>query len=247
MREKNLSCMLAIILLLLCIHTSAIADSGKPKSIEFRGIPWYESLANVREKLATMDGFIPSQFFPMSEHVRIESWDGYYYKDSELFVKDGGVSLHFSEAPIAGYLNSLSLYFLYPINGEQINSHPDDAQLCKATYKFSEDIDNLEAVYFDLQTKLKNLYGDGQEELDDSNSFTGINVYTATLWTAEDGSLVYLIMSRNSLSGKACQVRLVYAAGDINEKITTIKRMIDKGVVPEDHTIIVDPENHEGL
>lgn len=206
---------LSILLLVSLSLTLLVGASSAEESFTFRGIPWLTTRADVKDKLSgeglkawwdDKNAAIPDWF---------QTWSNI---NGDYTVSEGGCNVAYHGASVAGYTADVNAYFWFPIVEGRVQRDPDLAQFYLATYEVTG-IDNMEPVYDDLLTKLTSLYGTPQAKNSDSNWTNTIG----SLWTAEDGSLIWLAQYTEYGS---ITVKIWYAAPKTTETLQALETQI---------------------
>ena len=210
--------------LMLALMTGLVAYAEQPRTITFRDIPWLESMSEVKPKLAEL-GFKSSWYMPIEEGARIDTWHNpsrYVY--GEPSVENGGVILQYDDVEVAGYFAELELSFMYPVIGCEVKRDLDSAIFYSAEYQI-EDLEDMEGAYSGLLEKLTQLYGEPKDgsEYDSRNNR---NYLQGAIWTAENGSLVWLAMTYSPSADKYDELRIVYAAPNVDELLIELDKQI---------------------
>ena len=221
---KRISLLIVMFVIFSALMSNAIAEQIMPESILFRSFPWFESEANVKTAVEN-EGFTPSWYRGVEESARIESW----YREftsfyADLNIYDAGVILRYDNVPVAGYISDMKLSFAYPIENGRVNYDTEVAQFYMAEYRI-KDLEDMEGAYTDLVGKISLLYG----KPEDNSSFNRIyEKYSpkGSLWTAKDGSLVWVAMYWNSYEEKYDEIKIIYAAPDTDWYSNTLDLQI---------------------
>lgn len=219
---KKAICLALICVLLFACCTAALADAYE-KPILFRGIPWGSAFTEAKDKLpadlhiyrGTKDTWykIDDSLFMTQEENALYSGENLgasYYADSASIRKAGGVK-------VAGYaIKQLYMYFICRAN-EKGTLATDDGQnsLIYAAYYF--DVQQTDAVYADLLTKLTSLYGDVDLTREQDGTLQN-------LWYGAEGTMVALINAKGSIS-----IRYGFSGAD--ELIETAHQVLNYGEV----------------
>lgn len=207
-----------IVAILSLTMRTGIAESDAPDSILFRGITWYEREDSVKESVESIDGIKSSWYRAVDEKARIESWyQPWKYMYADINVYDAGVILNYENAPVAGYNADLELSFGYAIVDGNVEYHTETSQFYMAKYTI-EDLEDFEGAFDGLIEKLSQLYGKPKDKSYDDTK--------GKLWTAKDGSLVWICMYYNSIDNKYEEIDITYAAPDTDGFLQNLERQI---------------------
>lgn len=205
------------------------ASSATNKSILFRNIKWYEHCSTVRKTVETEEGLRPSWYNPVDEGARIDSWYRQWKNMyTDVNITNGGVILNYDDVSVAGYIADLSLSFLYPIINNAVSYETDTARFYKAKYKI-ENLEDFENAFLDIKAKLSTLYG-APEAKSYYNTLEKIEDPKGCVWTAPDGSLVWLGLYYNSYAEKYDELHLVYSAPEVEKILLDLDAQIKKEI-----------------
>lgn len=201
---------------LLCCYTCGIAEQAEDDTnlvIKFRDIEWWATFDDVDDVLAgSSNAKRPSRSRENDDIDSINYAEDGYFSDDR--VDEGGVSATYYDIDVAGYTTDVETYYMYPIEMGYVQRVQDNAQMYFAMYEF-EDMQDLPAVYDDLQTKLTNLYGEGAYK---SNGY-----YDSTYWEDAQGNAVWLLIDKDV---DYRSVRLAYAAAGHRERLAELDAQI---------------------
>ena len=201
------------------------AYADKPDAIAFWGIPW---LTQESEVIKTIESIDPVS--PMDSLFEDTTVDGWYREFTSFYadpaVKNGGVSYHsYKGVNVAGYdVTWLKLDFLYRVVDGCVQRNTGTAEFYKAEYIIDE-LQDVEGAYNDLYDKLTQLYGMSNNKSRSDLISDMLNPQGA-LWTAEDGSLVWLAMYYNNSKKTYDEIRIVYAAPNTDELLLKLDTQI---------------------
>ena len=214
-----------LLLIVFLISVSAVAE--EPDSILFRGIEWFKEESVVKPEIDGIEGIKPSWYKGEEENARIDSWYRQWenmYADVNL--ENGGVILRYENVSVAGYNCDLKLSFAYAITDDRVSYDMKSAEFYKAEYTI-EELEDMEGAYNDLVDKLSQLYG-SSEDKSYLNSFDDMTSPKGSIWTAKDGSLVWVGIYYNSFSEVYDTLKIVYAAPDVDGYLTSLDDRIKK-------------------
>ena len=222
--RRSIASILFVLFVFPSFQSMSYAENT-PKSITFQKFDWLDNYKNVKKVCDNIDGIRKVWLLETEEKATIDTWDNEYENvGSDIAVPEGGVILRYSAIPVAGYTASLKLSFIYPIVDGLIQYDTQSSQFYKAQYSI-EDIEDVEGAYNDLKGKLTSLYGSPSDK-SYSNWLYGCDSPLGALWTAEDGSLVWLCMYYNVWEEKYDTLRLVYSAPNTNEMLIQLASQI---------------------
>ena len=206
---------LAVVLFVALIMVSVIGASFAEESYTFRNIPWLTTKVDVIEAM-NAEGYKVSWKY---DNTTIADWFQTWINiTGDYKVAEGGCYLSFKGVKVAGYSASLSTYYWYPIVDGRVQRDNDLAQFYLAEYEI-QNIENMDPVYDDLLAKLTSLYGKPETKNSDSSWTDTIGA----LWTADDGSLIWL--ARYKAYGDTA-VKIWYAAPKTTETLQALEKQI---------------------
>lgn len=217
---------IAFLLLVLLVFSVMPVFAETPDTILFRNIPWMETYSVVKPQLDSIDGIEIPWYSPIDKEARIDSWykqSKYIYTDAN--VTNGGVTLSYNKASVAGYTADLKVSFIRPIVNGKIVYDTDAAQFYKAVYTI-EDLEDMKGASDGLISKLTQLYGTPED-----NTYTDIfgnKDPIGKVWKAKDGSLVWLGLYYNSYSEKYDEIAIIYAAPNTDEMLIALDKQMSK-------------------
>ena len=207
------------IILLLCIAlVNALAD--QPETIRFRDIDWYTDVQSVSAIMKAIPGVSTPWFGAVDNHAKIESWFKkwkYFYTDDA--IDNGGVILKFTKVPIAGYSSDVEMSFLYTYNDGKVSYNNQTAEFYMAIYTI-DGYSNIYGIYEEVRGKLKEKYGNYVSKSYFDGGLEG------ALWTAKDGSLIWLRVYQNSISQKYQNITITYLASNGEERFKKLSEQI---------------------
>lgn len=223
------------------ILAQAAESEKEEKLITFRGIDWYSTRADAEAMLAANG--IEDQSFMSDRHMisRISGvWEWTGKHDVGEYMHDAGWAAMYSGATAGGYAPSYTeAYFMYTVseNGEVIRSD-DDALLYGAVYEYrSNDFEDMDAVFADLQNKMSLVYGDSEALNDEYHS--------RYVWTDSEGNTARLIKYE---SEKNPSVSLAYEAADAKDRLDQLQDAIDAETrKAQESERLANASNTEGL
>ena len=183
---------LVIVAIVFLLTPSALADE-----ILFRGIPWYSSFSDVQASFGEdvpvggVDGinmYLVADMKGDFANIYSASVANVNYPSGWM----GIAPLEWYDFKVAGHpVDALYVLCAYGIKDGVALTDADSSQLYAAAYQFSAEED----TYLDLQTKLKSLYGSGEETIHDY-TFSTINNETtirhSTRWNGDNGTSAVL-------------------------------------------------------
>ena len=227
-----------IIILVMLSPLYAIADE-ESNSFLFRNIPWLSDVNLVQELLST-ESDLEQTGSGIKENANIKGWS--YYSTE---AKSAGAELKYN-AKVAGYSATLIVSFVYPLNNWEIDGDLSHAQFGKASYTLWS-LESYSAAFDDLKNKLTILYGEPEIQ-SDTNLFTGTKSYEGSLWTAPDGSVIFLKKELNLFTGSISEIVLTYAAPDLDSKLYDIEHRKELKQKEEENKLREEnTENFSGL
>jgi hypothetical protein len=191
-------------------------DISSSSKITFLGVDWYTPKSKAMQ-LFEEQGVLDDSITEAHAIYTISAFDGHERtKGISSIERQIGYSIIMSPR-VAGYDTYMAyISFIYPVqeNGFLLKSD-DDAQLYLAYYEFSEyEIDDFQAAFDDLLSKLSSLYGEGeQSKTDDASKIQ---------WTDPDGNTVRLIYEYDR-----DRIYIGYAASDADKRVSEAKAALD--------------------
>ena len=225
LRIKLAAFILAIVL--LCLHGMALAERcdlpavNTTAEITFSGFEWYTDYPTTL-KTATDKGFV-NKYDRSRDNFDPDRYVTPHWKTILSMINSsagsekgcGGFLNYTSDLPkVGGYnVSSLKLYFYWnPDQGPTEDFSAEDAcRFYMAAYRF--DVTDNQAVYADLVTKLKSLYG--------SNPYAGDDGFGTdyTVWVNTDQAAVGISVDKRSLD-------LMYYAPGAEDKLAEIESLV---------------------
>ena len=212
--QKGISIIISLVLLLLITASSANADE-----IRFLDIPWLSNIQDVKAVIKSkLTKDIPDGEFEVS------SWTVLNYKGDEYAVANVPMyTLTYSGRyyyQVAGLnVQSIDLEFVpCGANGTYSDKNTDEYELTLARYSFDKDnVNSLNDVYNQLEKKMRLLYGEPVDTLDDNYISAVFTSKTKGLvWEGEDNTIAELRYSNGytKYTGTVEGVFITYAYTD---------------------------------
>lgn len=180
-----------------------------PDSILFRGIAWGIPATELEDELGLkLDDF---STFHAAETVARFLYDDGDLMNAPVRMYSGAKSL--KGVKVAGYgLIGLFVYCVYVPGADGLLSEKlEDTSFIEAQYTIN--VRNKETTYFDIVSKLTELYGASEKMWSTGRS----DIYTYNLWRAKDRSMV--CASEHKYSDGAISIEIKYASGDADNLI----------------------------
>lgn len=245
--KKKAIALFATFLAIIMSITPIVSIADEKDSVEaimFRNIPWLTTYQTTKEILDKESDLTPKSK-GLSENTSIPDWEdaGNKYATGN---KNAGVILKYS-AKVAGYDADLSMAFIYPMSENwEVKRDTPVSMFCEATYTLKR-LENMHSAYKDLLEKLSSLYGPYKDK-SDTNLFTGQKSEEGAVWTAADGSTIYLKEKLNVIIGTVDDIILTYAAPNVNSmlyKVSNYKTLQKRE--QEDKQRDENSSNYDGL
>lgn len=217
----------------------AVADVD---SITFRNIDWYSHPSVVSSAMESISGVTTPWFGAVNKSAKIESWFKkwqYFYTDDA--ISNGGAILKFSRVPIAGYTADVELSFMWMTEDSQVINRFESAEFYMGVYTI-EGYKDLFGVYNEIKEKLKTTYGNYVSQSYFDGGIEGVK------WTANDGSLIWLRIRKNTVYKNYEDITITYFAPNGEERLKHLSSlMIQQIVDKEDERREQNKDNYEGL
>ena len=207
--KKLIACVLTVVVLV----TMVVSMASAAESYLFRNIPWYAAKTEAGEALSSLTTNRNRSNTTMPDWF--QRWNNI---DGDYKVEEAGTYTEYKDVSVAGYNADLYTYYIYPIVDGKVSRNDNNAQFYLAIYEF-ETLTDMPAVYDDLVVKLTGLYGDSTA-LNNPDNWTN---FTGRLWTAEDGSQIWL---RNYHMYGDYTVKLSYIAPNSTEHLQALEAQI---------------------
>ena len=204
--KKNCVFILTVVLLVTMLIVACAADTYL-----FRNIPWYSTKTTASDALDSLKTSRNSSNTTMPDWF--QKWSNI---TGDYKVEEAGAYVGYSGVTVAGYNASLYTYYMYPIVDGRVSRNDDNAEFYLAIYDF-EKLTDMQAVYDDLVQKLTGLYGESTA-LNNPDSWTD---FTGRLWTADDGSQIWLRKFNDNN-----KVKLSYIAPNSTERLQALEAQI---------------------
>lgn len=218
---------------LVCDYVShAIAEQT---GYTFNGIAWYTDAATVDQIVSSIDGVRKPIFGAVERNAKIDGWFRkwkYFYTDDA--VENGGIILNYNAVRFEGYTAQLSLSFVYSIVNNRVNRDYTSAELYMAVYTIDSGR-NLYGVYENLKQKLKSTYGQYVSKSYYDGGMEGV------MWTASDGSIIWLRISQNTVYKNYEDVTITFFAPDGLAHMERVSQIQTQEVVDQ------NSDNFDGL
>ena len=221
---------LAILLVLVMMSSNAGAYADQAETITFRDIPWYSKEPDVDATIKSIDGVSTPWFMATTTGTKIDGW----YKQYEYFYTDnavdnGGDIYRYDDISVAGYTADLEVSFMYPVIDGVVTYDSSLAEFYMAIYEI-EGLEEMQAVYEDLQMKLAGIYG---PYTDNSYYDSFDNVYDplGCIFEAKDGSMIWLAARYNSISDKYDTVDITYYAPDADQRLADLEATMTQNTI----------------
>ncbi len=227
-----------VLLAILCMtYVSAFAD--QKEAITFRGIDWYTNANDVNATLKAIEGVTAGS---KNDMAGMQGWfRKWEYSNTNEYVAESGVIQYYSSVPVAGYSAELATYLMYPIVNGKVEYDSNKAEFYMAYYTI-KGFEDLYAVFTDLQNKLDKTYG---AHVDKSYSGGGAE---GVLWTAQDGSLVWLMIRQNTVYKNYEYIQLTYFAPNGVDRLNQLAAQIHQEAVDaEKEEREKNADNYDGL
>lgn len=209
--KKFLAVLLTLAVLSFC--SISLAESETADTYLFRSIPWYSAKSDAVESLTGLDSYSNRSNTTMPDWF--QRWNNI---DGDYTVDEAGAYVSYRNVSVAGYNADLYTYYMYPIVDGRVSRNDDNAEFYMAIYEF-ETLTDMPAVYEDLRAKLTDLYGKSKE-LNNPDNWTN---FTGRLWTAADGSQIWL---RNYFMYNSYTLKLTYVAPDATSRLEELEAQI---------------------
>ncbi len=234
--SKSRKIPIAVVLLLAlccCLLSHGFAEQA---GYTFENIDWYTDANTVDQIVGSMDGVRKPIFGAVDKNAKIDSWFRkwkYFY--TEDAVENGGVIFNYNGVKFEGYTAQLSLSFVYSIdNDNRINRDYKAAELYMAVYTIDNG-KNLYGIYEDLKGKLKATYGQYVSKSFFDGGMEGV------MWTADDGSIIWLRISQNTVYKNYEDITITFFAPDGLTHIERVSQVLTQEVVDR------NSDNMDGL
>ena len=231
--ERRVNMKRFLILFLAVVTLFSVSTFASVDTITFRDIEWWNSEPKVKKEIEKMDDIKPSLFLPEEENARIDGWyHPWEFIYSEPNVENGGVLLNYDDVNVAGYKADLELYFMYKIKNGLVSRNIKDTSFYQAKYTI-DDLEDIDSVFEDITTKLTSKYGEPEDKsyYDHSDDLYSPKGY---LWTAGDGSIVWIGMYYNSYDDKYSECWIFYSAPNVDKKLDKLNKQIQNETINEE-------------
>lgn len=204
--------------------SNAVEYTEALKDIKFRDIDWYSTKEEIEKQLGKGKVFDDNAITYKHEGFKhlIGSGGMSFYPHSDLsyrYIDNAGIAIEYSDIEVAGYTPSKTVFcYLYPLTEDQgsIRQSQDEAELYLGCYLFlPEKFHACNDIYKDLQTKLINVYGNGNEKQTKDD--------TTTTWTDNTGNKIFL-----RINEEETYVSLAYYSAGADEKLNTVARIVKR-------------------
>lgn len=215
----------ALVVMILFFMPSAFAEgsTSPAETITFRGIDWFETFKNVKEVFDKIGDARIDWYSPIKEKVTVSEWDD--TKLTPIQAREGGVRLIYLDVPVAGYTAETTyLFFTYPVVEGKVQYDTEESQFCKAKYVIGH-LADVESAYNDLAEKLSNLYGEPVDH-SDYNLISKKDNPKGLLWTADDGSVVWMAIYYNDSWEHLHEIKITYAAPNLADRLNNLNEQI---------------------